>query len=34
MSYLKIKMKIKNAIHDFIHEEDGIGTVEMRTWFF
>ena len=29
MSYLNIKMKIKNAIHDFIHEEDGIGTVEM-----
>lgn len=29
MSYLKIKMKIQNAIQDFIHEEDGIGTVEM-----
>lgn len=29
MSYLKIKMKIENAIHDFIHEEDGVGTVEM-----
>ena len=29
MSYLKIKMKIENAIRDFINEEDGIGTVEM-----
>ena len=29
MSYLKIKMKIENAIRDFITEEDGIGTVEM-----
>ena len=29
MSYLKIKMKIENAIRDFINDEDGIGTVEM-----